>query len=99
MGEELTSEQRKQRYGRLWGPYVYFKPWGHPSIDAVFYRGAAAFANDGAWILHNDNSYESRNPSKANAYLERGWLHADRHLSSGEEILLDYGESYWKNRF
>ena len=101
LGEELSLEQRRLRYGKKWGPYVYFKPWGHPSIDAIFYRGAAAFANDGTWIPnpHGGKGYSRRVNDMSNTYLEKGWLKASRDLKNGDELLLDYGESYWKNRF
>lgn len=98
LGEELSLEQRHQRYGKKWGMYVYYKPWGHPSIDAIYYRGAAAFANDGSWVPSGE-SYSRRVPDLSNVYLDRGWLKASRDISDGEELLLNYGESYWKNRF
>jgi 1-aminocyclopropane-1-carboxylate deaminase/D-cysteine desulfhydrase-like pyridoxal-dependent ACC family enzyme len=99
LGEELSVLQRQHRYGKSWGPYIYFKPWGHPSIDAQFYRGAAAFANDGSWIPLNDNDYMPRIPNLSNARLERGFLVADKPIKKGEEILLNYGENYWKRRY
>lgn len=99
LGEELSVEQRQERYGKLWGPYIYFKPWGHPSIDAQFYRGAAAFANDGAWIPLNEYDYVKRNPDLSNSRLERGYLVANKPIKAGSEILLNYGENYWKKRF
>lgn len=100
LGEELTADQRKQRYGSKWGPYIYFKPWGHPSIDAQFYRGAAAFANDGTWIPDEDGvDPKKRHPDRSNIYLRRGWLHAKKPIRKGAELLLDYGERYWKRRF
>lgn len=103
LGEELTADQRKQRYQGLWGPYIYFKPWGHPSIDAQFYRGAAAFANDGTWRVTkgtgSSGTYTKRPVDLSNARLERGNLIANKPIHKGEEILLNYGEGYWKRRF
>jgi len=104
LGEELSLEERQKRYGKKWGPYVYFKPWGHPSIDAMFFRSAAAFANDGTWIPQSDGRRGSiglhrRKADLSNVRLEKGWLRAVHDISEGEELLLNYGESYWKNRF
>lgn len=99
LGEQLTLEQRRKRYGKKWGPYVYFKPWGHPSIDALFYRGAAAFANDGVWCPSANGGYNKNKYDQSNVYLANGWLIAKQNITSGSELLLDYGESYWKNRF
>jgi len=101
LGEELTATQRKHRYADRWGPYIYFKPWGHPSIDAQFYRGAAAFANDGTWIesTKNPEEFQPRKKDLSNIYLNRGWLRANREIRAGEELLMDYGKNYWKRRF
>lgn len=98
LGEEISTAERKKRYGNKWGPYVYFKPYGHPSIDAQYYRSAAAYANDGAWIYEN-GEYRKRIPSLVNSYLKKGWLIADTDIKNGDEIFLDYGESYWKNLY
>jgi len=98
LGEKISTEERKKRYGDKWGPYVYFKPYGHPSIDAQYYRNASAYANDGAWIIKN-NSIEKRVPSLANAKLERGFLVATKNIKNNEEIFLDYSENYWKKRY
>ena len=98
LGEQLSLVQRRKRYGNKWGPYVYFKPWGHPSIDAIYYRCAAACANDGTWIKQG-NVYVKRDPDLSNCCLNRGWLKAVKPITQGQEILLNYGHSYWKNRY
>ena len=90
VGEMLTKRELESRYGsESVAPYALLIT-NNKYIDSACVRGVGAYAN-AALKEGEANARLSVNKPKAKA-----WLVSTRKIVCGEEIIIDYGESYWK---
>ena len=87
-GEHLTLTQLNDRYGLdAAAPYA-LKITNNLYIDSALVRTVGAYANAGTKKTQNARLSTNRGAKKA-------WLVAIRYIGKGEEILIDYGDTYW----
>lgn len=94
---------------RQFEAYMDIARWAKSNLDASCNRGAGSYANDAATIRvapDGELVIQSQNRGAVNAYIDgyglypldpSGWLRASKPIPAGTEILLEYGEKYWRN--
>lgn len=86
-GKSMTYKDFKEKYGNDWRFTYKSMPW-LPIIQCKDDRNVISFVNDG--------HYKQDIP-KHNCILKKRWLVSDIDILEGEELLLKYHDSYWKN--
>ena len=99
IGDLITEEERRKRYGTDVAPYGHEIDTGE-TVDSACARGLGAFANDYRTDLANPRA----NKAAVNVEIayemvggeyQESWLQATKKIAPGHEILANYGSAYW----
>lgn len=82
-GETITTAERNRRYGNSTAIYGYDSK-GKGYQDGACQRGLGTLIND------------YRGIGTANAEFSGGWIKASKPIYHGQQILLNYGDNYWR---
>lgn len=88
IGQKITQKQLDKRYD--YDGHNVTAPYAAYNVDAACKRGVASLANDSK---PSSKSTNARFIKRRNGHI---YLYALKPIRHGDEILVDYGESYWE---
>lgn len=88
-GTEMSYAEFVERYGHDWRYTYHRPPWLPQTVNKHWrQRNISNFVNDGK---------HGRKRSKVNVHHRGGWLRSSKRIPAGAELLLDYGDAYWRS--